>query len=49
MTPEQVADGILEATARGARQSILSNRAKVLYAASLIAPGTLDRFRKIKK
>jgi len=45
MTPEAVAKGILEATAAGARQRILSGRAKVLYAASLIAPGALDRIR----
>ena len=39
---------IVDATARRDRQVILSRRAKVLYAASLVAPGLLDRIRGVK-
>jgi len=48
MTPEQVADGIVEAVEKGRRQSILSPRAKLLYGLSVLAPGAVDQLRKFK-
>jgi short-subunit dehydrogenase len=48
MTPEDVATGILDATARRNRQSILSARAKVLYGLSLLSPGFVDTLRRFK-
>lgn len=48
MTPEEVADGILDATARRSRTAILSPRAKVLDALAFIAPTVLERLQKFK-
>ncbi len=48
MTPDQVAAGTVDATFRKRRVEILSPRAKALYAASVVAPGLLDRIRGMK-
>ena len=48
MTPEAVAEGLLDAVDRGRRQSILSPRAKVLYGLSLLAPNLVQTLRKFK-
>lgn len=48
MTPQDVAVGIVEAVDKRSRQSILSNRAKVLYALSLVSPGFVDVLRRYK-
>ncbi|MFZ5478339.1 MAG: SDR family NAD(P)-dependent oxidoreductase [Myxococcota bacterium] len=46
MRAEAVADAIVEAARRRPRQVVLGARAKALYAASLVAPGLLDRLRR---
>lgn len=48
MTPEQVADGIVEATAKRTRTAILSPRAKLLDALAFAAPTVLERLQKYK-
>lgn len=48
MTPDQVADGILAATASRARLEILSPRAKVLDALAFLSPRLLERIQKFK-
>jgi hypothetical protein len=48
MTPDEVAEGTLDATAKRRRVEILSPRAKALYLASVVAPGLLDRVRGMK-
>lgn len=48
MTPEAVAEGILDATARRQRTAVLSPRAKVLDAISFVAPGLLDQLQRFK-
>lgn len=48
MTPEAVADGVLDAVAKGKRQSILSPRAKVLYGLSVVAPELVETLRRLK-
>jgi len=48
MTAEEVAVGLLAATASRARTKILSTRAKVLYGVSIVAPDLLDRVRGVK-
>lgn len=48
MSPEAVAEGLLDATASRARTKILSPRAKVLYGLSIVAPDLLDRVRGMK-
>jgi short-subunit dehydrogenase len=48
MTPQEVAAATVEATFRHRRTTILSPRARALYAASLVAPGLLDRMRGLK-
>lgn len=46
MTADAVAEAVLEATLRRRREVILSSRARVLYALSVVAPSVLDRVRK---
>lgn len=48
MTPDEVAEGTLDATEKRRRVEILSPRAKALYLASVVAPGLLDRVRGMK-
>ncbi len=48
MTAEEVAADTVEAAFRRKRSAILSPRAKALYAASVVAPGLLDRIRGLK-
>jgi NADP-dependent 3-hydroxy acid dehydrogenase YdfG len=48
MSAVEVARGIVEATAARDRQRILSLRAKVLYALSLVSPGGVDVLRRFK-
>ena len=48
MTPQDVAAGILDAVAARSRSSILSGRARVLYALSLVSPGFVDVLRRYK-
>jgi uncharacterized protein len=46
MSAEQVAEEVVEAIQSGDRRRVISPRAKLLYALSLIAPGVLERLRK---
>ncbi len=48
MTPAEVADGILEATANRSRTAILSPRAKLLDAINQVSPALLERIQKYK-
>lgn len=48
MRPDAVAEGILDAVIRRRRQVILSPRAKMLYALSLVTPGIMPILRKFK-
>lgn len=46
VTADSVAEAVLEATVRRRREVLITNRAKMLYALSVVAPGVLDRVRK---
>jgi NADP-dependent 3-hydroxy acid dehydrogenase YdfG len=48
MTPEQVAEGIFEATTKRTRTAILSPRAKVLDALHFVSPAVLERIQGLK-